>query len=277
MDGLGPNEMAISLGKYLGCGDVPWLRMYDPFPDWQQQSGLLTHELHTDVVGTPVLVFCTLTMPRNRKALGGARAWENKGAPKPKAESLHFDMTKLYYPKDGANKRKEDGFTVIEFVLKNKKSHVALCVLHRTDYRHVNRDLLACTKSSGLSHTPWQSSMIGPSYSLLMNDIPSVESTSFGYANASAENFMPSHDNTRTMNGNQCTATLLPEPDAPADEMSTQNDALFTSFCNDLDPLPPNQNVTTNHSETLLEPSPPGEPYWPTEQDYYQDGQSNWW
>ncbi|XP_044964994.1 uncharacterized protein LOC123425370 [Hordeum vulgare subsp. vulgare] len=118
---LGPNEMAISLGKYLGCGDVPWLRMYDPFPDWQQQSGLLTDELHTDVVGTPVLVFCTLTMPRNRKALGGARVWENKGAPKPKAESLHFDMTKLYYPKDGANKRKEDGFTVTEFALKNQK------------------------------------------------------------------------------------------------------------------------------------------------------------
>ncbi|XP_044318300.1 uncharacterized protein [Triticum aestivum] len=320
----GPSKMAVSLGE------VPPVRRRPP-------GGLLTNELHKDVVETPVLVFCTLIKPRSRMALRGG-TWENKGPHIPKAESQLFDMTTLYYPKDG--------FTVIQFTLKIQQPHVAICVLHRKGYPNVNRDLLtsACesvgrsapleeflmspctnwlfndtrsyetpTMSDGCNYTP-ENSMICPSYyPYPMNDILYDMPTSFGYANAPSGNSLMSQDNTWYTD-------MLPQPDPPAHQMSMQNDLSITSFGNSMNSFTPNQNATiggyeprqpdttsawvdhlmgithdyapdkpfpypmpwehnssfeTNHSETWLETSPPGEHYWPTEHNYFQDEQFN--
>ncbi|XP_071681612.1 uncharacterized protein [Lolium perenne] len=129
--------------QFRGGAGVPWVRMYQLFPPWQEQSGgLLNQEWDRDAVLERAKVIFTLINTHGntirRTALGGG-TWKGTGA---ETIGNNLVLTKLYYKRDGANRPREEGFTVFEFHLAmDLQPRVAICVLHRTDYRHAIPDL----------------------------------------------------------------------------------------------------------------------------------------
>ncbi|XP_037428476.1 uncharacterized protein LOC119294399 [Triticum dicoccoides] len=140
------------------AGIIPWVRIYDAFPAWQQQSGLLDdQEWDMDAVLERAMVIFTLINPAgpgiiSRKALGGG-TWKSTGAVKIGRDVV---LTKLYCKRANYNmpcRARDDGFTGFEFHLTmNHQPQFAICVLYPTDYRHCVRDLRQYIHQTSYGH-----------------------------------------------------------------------------------------------------------------------------
>ncbi|XP_040242078.1 uncharacterized protein [Aegilops tauschii subsp. strangulata] len=118
---------------------IPWVRIYESTPAWQQQSGgLLIQDWDGDAAAEGAKVFFTLITTRrggaiNRRALGGG-TWTSKTAPRVGDEVA---VSTLYFKRGGSSGRL---FTAWEIHLRNEPQ-VAICLLHPTNYLYSIRDL----------------------------------------------------------------------------------------------------------------------------------------
>ncbi|XP_044372115.1 uncharacterized protein [Triticum aestivum] len=104
--------------SFNGEGTIPWARLYDSFPSWQQRSGLLNEAWDRDEdLHKAKVIFTLITADGkgaiNRKALGAGGNWEIKSGGKIGHDVL---LRKLYLKNGGSVKW--SSITMFEFHLK---------------------------------------------------------------------------------------------------------------------------------------------------------------